>query len=469
MKKTKILATIGPSSCSKKVMRELILNGANGVRINLSHSTRDEHLKIINTAKELRDELKVPLSIVIDTRGPEVRVGKFVNGSAMLKKGQIFTFTSQNIMGNNEVVSVSEPRIFKSLSVGGKIFACDGLIVMKITEVHSDHIVTKVVTGGKISDRKSLFFPNVEYNFPYLGEADKSDLEWAIKQDVDYFAISFVNTADNVNEIRQLIAKNGGKQEIISKIESKLGIKNIDDIIEASDGIMVARGDLGVELAIEKVPKVQKQLIAKTLQKGKFVITATEMLESMTNNIRPTRAEVSDVANAVIDGSSTIMLSGETSVGKYPQNVVKTMANIATSTEKTIKYHNNFMELDFNTKDIPDIISYNTVGCSFSSNAKAIVVVTNSGRTAKLTARFKPHCPIVALTDVKSVYHKLALVDNIIPVFSKIPYGKLSHIIKLAKDVVGQLHLVNNDEIFIVSSASRTNDIDTDFIKIEKF
>jgi len=468
MKKTKILATIGPSSNNYKTLKEMIFHGLNGVRINLSHSTREEHLKVINLAKKLRDELNIPLSIVVDTRGPEVRVGKFIEGSVVLKKGQLFTLTSQKIMGDKDIVSVSEPRIFKALKVGGKVFACDGLIVMKILEVSDDKIVTKITSGGKISDRKSLFFPNVEYNFPYLNKEDKSDIEWAINQGVDYFAISFVNSKDNVLEIKNLIKKHGGHQEVISKIESKLGTKNIDEIIEVSDGIMVARGDLGVELPIEKVPKLQKEIISKSLKKGKFVITATEMLESMTYNIRPTRAEVSDVANAVLDGSSTIMLSGETSIGKYPSNVVKTMSNIACQTERSIKYQDSFVGLNFHTKDIPDIISYNTVSSSFSSNAKAIVVMTNSGRTAKLTARFKPMCPIIALTDVKEVYHKLALVDNIIPVYGKIPYGKLGQIIKLSKDVVTKLGLVNKDEIFIVSSASRTNDIDTDFIKIEK-
>ena len=468
MKRTKILATIGPSSDNYKVMKELIHNGINGVRINLSHSSRDKHLNIINLAKQLRDELNVPLSIVIDTRGPEVRVGRFEKGFVQLKKGQLFTFVSKEILGNDTMVSVSEPSIFKVLKVGGKVLANDGLIIMKIVEIKKDAIVVKVTTGGKLGDRKSLFFPNTEYNFPYLSDSDKSDIEWAIKQGVDYFAISFVNNANNVNEIRKLIKENGGNQEIISKIESKLGVKNIDEIIEASDGIMVARGDLGVELPIEKVPKLQKELINKTLRKGKFVITATEMLESMTYNVRPTRAEVSDVANAVIDGSSTIMLSGETSVGKYPQNVVKTMANIASQAEKTIKYHDEFAQLDFLTKDIPDIISYNTVSSSFSSNAKAIVVMTNSGRTAKLTARFAPHCPILAITDIKHVYNKLALVDNVIPVYTKIPYGKLSSIIDLSKKIVPSVLPINNNDIIIVSSASRTNDVDTDFIKIVK-
>jgi len=466
MKRTKILATVGPSCKDYKTMKELIHNGINGVRINLSHSTRDEHLKIINLAKKLRDELNVPLSIVVDTRGPEVRVGCFEKGCILLKKGQTFTFVAKEILGNNNIVSVNEPSIFKALKVGGKILACDGLISMKITEVNEDNVVVKVINGGKISDRKSLFFPNTEYNFPYVSKADKQDIEWAIKQGVDYFAISFVNSADNVQEIRKLINKNGGNQEIIAKIESKLGVKNIDEIIEASDGIMVARGDLGVELPMEKVPKLQKEIINKTLHKGKFVITATEMLESMIYNIRPTRAEVSDVANAVIDGSSTIMLSGETSIGRYPQNVVKTMANIASQTEKTIKYHREFMKLDFVTKDIPDIISYNTVSSAFSSNAKAIVVVTNSGRTARLTARFKPDCPIIAITDIKDVFHKLALIDNVIPVYSKIPYGKLGSIIDLSKKIVSKILTINKDEIIIVSSASRNNDVDTDFIKI---
>lgn len=468
MKRTKILATIGPSCDTPKVMKELIHNGINGIRINLSHGTREKHLEAINHAKQLRDQLNIPLSIVIDTRGPEVRVGQFEKGHIQLKKGQLFTFVANDMLGNDGMVSVSEPSIFKALKVGGKILANDGLITMKIVEIKNDAVVVKVISGGKLSDKKSLFFPNTDYNFPYLSDKDKSDIEWAIKQGVDYFAISFVNSESNVDEIRNLIKLNSGKQEIIAKIESKLGVKNIDAIIEASDGIMIARGDLGVELPIEKVPKLQKEIIRKTLNKGKFVITATEMLESMTYNIRPTRAEVSDVANAIIDGTSTIMLSGETSIGKYPQNVVKTMASIASQTEKNIKYHDKFAELDFLTKDIPDIISYNTVSSAFSSNAKAIVVMTNSGRTAKLTARFAPHCPIIAITDTKDVYHKLALVDDIIPVFTKIPYGKLSSIIDLSKKIVGSVLPINAGDIIIVSSASRTNDIDTDFIKIVK-
>lgn len=468
MKRTKILATIGPSTNNYKTLKDLVLAGANGVRLNLSHGSREENLRVVNLAKQIRQELNTPLAIVIDTRGPEIRVGRFLDGKATLKKGQIFTFTKQNILGNNEIVSVTEPDIFKVLTVGGKVFACDGLITMKILEVSNDKVVAKVTSGGVISDRKSLFFPNVKYNIPYLNELDKSDIIWGIEQDVDYFAISFVNDASDVQQVRDLIKKHNGTQAIISKIESKLGIKNMDEIIEASDGIMVARGDLGVELAIEKVPKVQKDLIAHTLAKGKFVITATEMLESMTYNIRPTRAEVSDVANAVLDGSSAIMLSGETSVGKYPVEVVKTMANIATSTEKCIKFHNKFAKLDFHTKDIPDIISYNTVGSSFSSNAKAIVVITNSGRTAKLISRFRPQCPIIAITDEIDVYNKCSLVNNVIPVFNKIPYGKLSEIIQLSNKVVTSLGIAHKDDIVIVSSASRNNDIDTDFIKIEK-
>lgn len=468
MQRTKILATTGPSTNNYKVLTDLILAGADGLRINLSHGTRAEHLKIINFAKQIRKELNIPLSIVVDTRGPEVRIGNIIGGSTMLKKGQLFAFTSQKMLGNNDIVSISEPEILKNLTVGGKIFVCDGLISMKIVEKYEDKVITKVINGGKLSDRKSLFFPNVKYNFPYLNRLDKSDIEWAIKQGVDYFALSFVNSASDVMEVRKLIKKYNGSQEIISKIESKLGTKNIDEIIDASDGIMVARGDLGVEISIEKVPKIQKDIILKTLAKGKFVITATEMLESMTYNIRPTRAEVSDVANAVLDGSSTIMLSGETAVGKHPVNVVKTMSNIATSTERTIKYQKNFSELKFQTKDIPDIISYNTVNCSFSSDAKAIVVITNSGRTAKLTARFKPQCPIIALTDNMDVYNKCSLIDNIIPVYSKIPYGNLSEIIKLSNNIVTSLRIAKKGDIFIVSSASRTNDIDTDFIKIEK-
>lgn len=469
MKNTKILATLGPASSNYKTLKEMVQNGLNAVRINLSHSDRKSHENTINLVKKLRHELNVPLAIVVDTRGPEVRVEKFKSNKVTLKKGQEFTLFAKNTLGDEHGVSVTEPKLFEVLKTGNKIYACDGLITMKITAVEQDKVITKVLSGGEISNHKSLFFPNVTYNIPYLSKADRDDIIWAINQGVDYFALSFVNSASNVEEIKKIVKSHGGNQLLISKIESKLGVKNIDEIIAVSDGIMVARGDLGVEMPMQKVPVLQKQIINKTLSHGKFVITATEMLESMTFSIRPTRAEVSDVANAVLDGSSAIMLSGETSVGINPPNVVKTMAQIATQTEKSIKYKLNFEKLQFRYNDVPDIISYSTVATSFSCNANLIAVISNSGRTPKLTARFHPNCPILAITDNETTFNQLSLINNVVPVFNKIPYGELSKIFDLSVKLAKSHQLLQKGDLVVISSASRYNDNNSDFIKIVKY
>ena len=468
MRKTKILATIGPACNNYNTLKEMVLNGLNGVRINFSHGDIKTNQQIIDLAKQIRTELNVPLSIVVDTRGPEVRITKFKNGKVMLKKGQLFKLTSFLDDGDETQVGVTRPVIFKALKVGDKVLACDGLIVMKIESIGENEITCKVMAGGEISNNKGLFFPGVEYNFEYLNDADKNDIIWAIKNDADYIAASFVNRKEDVLTLKELVKEYGGKQEIISKIESKSGLKNLDEIIEASDGIMVARGDLGVELPLQKIPKIQKDMIEKTTRAGKFVITATEMLASMQDNIRPTRAEVSDVANAVIQGTSTIMLSGETAVGKYPAEVVKTMAQIAEQTEKDINRKENFEALSFKSKNIPDVISYSASSTSFDLNAKAITVLTNSGNSAKLIARFKPNCPIIAITDETQVYYKCGIIGGVYPKLSKIPYGNLSLIFKLCVDTALESRFVKPNDYIVISSASRHMEIDTDFVKILK-
>lgn len=466
MRKTKILATIGPACNNYKTLKEMVQNGLNGVRINFSHGDVKTNQVIIDLAKQIRNELNVPLSIVVDTRGPEVRVTKFKNGKITLKKGQLFKFNGNLDGGDENQVGVTRPIIFKALKEGDKVLACDGLIVMKVVEVSDKEITCKVTAGGEISNNKGLFFPGIEYNFEYLNDADKKDIIWAIKNDADYIAASFVNCKEDVLILKDLVKKHGGKQEIISKIESKSGLKNLDEIIEVSDGIMVARGDLGVELPLQKLPKIQRDMIEKTTRAGKFVITATEMLASMQDNIRPTRAEVSDVANAVIQGSSTIMLSGETAVGKYPAEVIKTMAQIAEQTEKDINRKENFANLTFKSKNIPDVISYSASSTSFDLNAKAITVLTNSGNSAKLIARFKPNCPILAVTDEPQVYYKCGLIGGVYPKLTKIPYGDLKQIFKLCVNTALNSKFAKQGDYIVISSASRHMEIDTDFVKI---
>lgn len=466
MRKTKILATIGPACNNYKTLKEMVLAGLNGVRINFSHGSIEKNQVILDLAKQIRSELNVPLSIVVDTRGPEVRVRTFESGKIILKKGQTFSFTNQTTAGDQTKVGVTKPVIFKALKVGAKVLACDGLISLRILEVSDSEIKCKVLAGGEISDNKGLFFPGVKYNFDYLNDADKSDIIWAIKNGADYIAGSFVNSAEDVLALKDLVKKHDGKQEIIAKIESKAGLKNLDEIINVADGIMVARGDLGVELPLQTIPKWQREIIEKTMLAGKFVITATEMLASMQESIRPTRAEVSDVANAVLQGTSTIMLSGETAVGKYPVEAVKTMAQIAETCEKDVKRSAQFNTIAFKPKNTPDIISHSAVSTSFGLNAKAIVVLTNSGNSAKLISRFKPNCPIVAVTDEEQVFQKCGLIGGVTPILRKIPYGKVSEIFKLCEDCVVSQKLAKPDDYIVVSSASRHMEIDTDFVKI---
>lgn len=465
MRKTKILATIGPACNNYKTLKEMVVAGLNGVRINFSHGSQQTNQQILDLAKQIREELNCPLSIVVDTRGPEVRVKQFKNGAVTLKRGQTFSLFAKNALGDETGVAITRPVILKALKVGSRVLACDGLIVLKITELSDEEAKCKVISGGEIADNKGLFFPGVKYNFDYLNDADKSDIIWAIKNEVDYIACSFVNSKEDVSAIRNLITKHGGKQEIIAKIESKTGLKNLDEIIEASDGIMVARGDLGVEMPLQTLPRIQREMIEKTTLAGKFVITATEMLASMQENIRPTRAEVSDVANAVLQGTSTIMLSGETAVGKYPVETIKTMSQIAETQEKDMK-SSKFVLPDFKSKNIPDTISHTAVSTSIDLNAKAIMVLTNSGNSAKLISRFRPNCPVIAITDEKSVYHKCGIIGGVYPVVKNIPYGKVSDIFKLCQSTATILKVARPGDYVVVSSASRHMEIDTDFVKV---
>ncbi len=466
LQKTKIIATLGPSCNSYKTLKEMVLNGLNVVRLNLSHSTQSEHQKYVNLAKEVRKDMGVSLPIMLDTRGPEVRVDVFEKGSVKLKKGDNFTFTAKKVLGNERIATINTPQVFSGLKVGGKILACNGLLTFKIIEKHEEKVVCKVMNNGELADHKSLFLPNVELNIPYLNKADKKDIIWGIQNEVEYIAASFVSKKEDVIELKKFIKENGGTCDIIAKIESNQGVKNLDEILEHCAGIMVARGDLGVEVPMQRLPKIQKDIIFKTRLAGKISITATEMLESMIKNLRPTRAETSDVANAVFDGTSAVMLSGETAMGKHPVEVIKTMSSIVRQTEKSIDYTSRINSTPFKIKTIPDVVSYTSVLTSASANAKTIAVTSNSGRSPKLISRFMPACPIMALTDTFDTFNKLGLVWGIQPVLTKLPEQQLNEVIKLSNKQALNCKLAKAGDVIVVTSASRTNVMATDFVKV---
>lgn len=466
-RKTKIIATIGPSSNNYKVLKDMVNAGLSVVRLNMSHGTRETHQIVVDLVKKLRSDLDISLPIMMDNRGPEIRVLNFANGSVNIKRGQNFAFCGDNITGDNTQVSLNHPSIVGDVKVGDKILACNGLISFRVTSIEGSRINTKALNSGVLSNHKSLFLPNTRLNIPYLNEEDKKDIVWAIKNDIEYIACSFINCADDVKSVKDYISKNGGSMDVISKIESKRGVKNLDEIIEMSEGIMVARGDLGVELPLQTLPSVQKQIIDKTRRAGKICITATEMLESMISNPRPTRAETSDVANAVFDGTGVVMLSGETAMGKYPVEVVKFMSEITRVAEKNCDYYDLFRHTNYPlTKCMSDVISYNTASCSFTTQNKAIMVISDSGRSPRLISRFYPASPIIAITDNQRVFQKLNMYWGIVPVFSTLPKQQLNDIISLCDNIAKSQKIANTGDTVIIASASRYNEIDTDFIKL---
>ena len=465
MKKTKIIGTIGPASIDYNVMKNLVLAGLNVVRINLSHAKQKDMDTIFKNVIKLRKELSVPLPIMIDTRGPELRVKTFKDGAVEIKKGQQFIFTARDVEGNNDIVSLNLPEIVASINVGDRILAVNGLLTFKVVEVTETDVITKAQDSGTLSNRKSLFVPGVKYNTPYLNEADKKDILWGIKNNVDLIAASFVNSKEDVKILRRFIQKNGGHMQIISKIESQCGVNNLDEIIECSDAIMVARGDLGVEVKMERLPELQKQIIKKTVMKGKTVITATEMLESMIENRRPTRAEVTDVANAVYDGTSCVMLSGETANGKYPIEAVKMMAQVCVETERNIKPF-EFMNCD-SINTIEDVVSQSAVTASYTSNVKAIIAHTNSGISAGLISRFRPHVDIIGATPNEIVYRQMELRWGVKPVLTK-EYNSTDELFEIATEIVKKHKLAKSKDMIVVTCGTPKKNGGTNLIKIVK-
>lgn len=420
MKKTKIICTMGPACENEETLEKMIKAGMNVARLNFSHGDHAEHKRRVDMVKRVRERLDQPIALMLDTKGPEYRIGTFENHKITLSEGDEFTFTIEDCVGDEKHVSVSYKNLPREMAVGDPILLNNGLLEFKVTETTNKEIKTQVVIGGDLSDRKSMSFPGKTLKQEYLSERDKEDILFGIENDIDFIACSFVSVKEDILKIRQFLKDNGGEHiDLIAKIENRSGVDNIEDIIDVSDGIMVARGDMGVEIPFEQLPAIQKHMITVCRLKGKRVITATEMLESMITKPRPTRAEISDVANAVYDGTSAVMLSGETAAGIYPVEAVRAMAKIAEQTEKDINYVRRFRSAEFKISSATDAISHATCDLAIDLDAKLIVACSLSGRTARMVSRFRSPTPIIGLTTDERAWRKLSLSWAVLPMLTE--------------------------------------------------
>jgi len=421
MKKTKIVATIGPTSESEDKLRALFENGVNVCRLNFSHGTHDEHQVRIDAIKKVREEMDLPIAIMLDTKGPEIRLGDFKDGIIELEQGQLFTITSRDILGDENIISVTYKGLPQDVEIGGRILIDDGLVELKVIEKTETDIKCVAVNGGTLKNHKGVNVPNVKINLPAVTEKDIEDIKFGIINAIDFIAVSFVRTAEDVTIIRRIVEENNGQNiGIISKIESQQGVDNIDEIMLVTDGIMVARGDLGVEVQPDQIPLIQKELIRKCNIAGKPVITATQMLDSMMRNPRPTRAEVTDIANAILDGSGAIMLSGETAAGKYPIESVKMMHDISITTEASLDYNELLRKMSLQTSlTTTNAIGKATCTTAMDLEAAAIVTATKSGYTSRTISKFRPKAPIIAATQTEEVRRMLALEWGVYPILAK--------------------------------------------------
>jgi len=417
MRKTKIICTIGPASDSEEKLRALIEAGMNVARFNFSHGTHEEHKEKFKRLMRVRREMGKPVATLMDTKGPEIRLRDFEGGKVMLEKGKGFTLTTEEVMGTAQRASITYKDLVKDVSKGGSILIDDGLIELRIDNVTDTDIHCTVVNGGPVSNHKGVNVPDTDLSMPFISEQDRADIEFGCKMGYEYIAASFTRTADDdVRQIREILDAHKSRMKIIAKIESTQGVNNIEEILDAADGVMVARGDLGVEVPMEEVPIYQKKIIALAEARGKIVVTATQMLDSMMHNPRPTRAEATDVANAIYDGTTAIMLSGETASGSYPVEAVQTMSRIAEAAEKDIDYRRRFMQRpDEVDADITTAISHSTCMVAQDIGAKAIVTVTMSGFTARRISKYKPTCPIVACAVSEPVACQMNLLFGVIP------------------------------------------------------
>jgi pyruvate kinase len=421
MRKTKIICTLGPAVDDADEMKKLLENGVDAVRLNFSHGTHEEHLQRLRLFKQIRDELNIPVASILDTKGPEIRIKTFSSERVTLSAGAVFIITTDDIVGDERRVSTTYPLLHKELKPGNRILLDDGLIELKVIEVKGTDIHCLVVNGGVLSNHKSMNIPDAAIRLESLTEKDVLDIRFAVENEMDFIAASFIRSREDVLAIRASLDSFGGSAiKIISKIENREGVNNIDDIVAVSDAIMVARGDLGVEINAWEVPIIQKTMIAACTLRGKPVIVATQMLDSMTRNPRPTRAEVSDVANAVFDGASCVMLSGETAAGRYPLESVVTMSKTLAAAEEAIDYWKRFRDLGFEKKvTVSDAISHACCTTAMDLSASAVITITTSGHTARMISRFRPQCPIIALTEHDSVRRQLCISWGVVPMAGK--------------------------------------------------
>ena len=425
MRKTKIICTLGPSTDKDGVLEELIKEGMNVARFNFSHGLHDEQKGRIDKLKEIRTRLGKPIAALLDTKGPEIRICEFADGKITLKEGQLFTLTPDDIEGNDKIVSVTYKELYKDVRPGNHILIDDGLIELEVQKIKGHDIVCKVINGGVLGNKKGVNLPGVEVNMPFISPKDRDDILFGIKEGYDFIAASFTRTAADIKEIRDILEKNGGQGiKIIAKIENQQGVDNIDSIIEAADGIMIARGDMGVEIPLEDVPVIQKDIISKVYTAGKQVITATQMLDSMIKNPRPTRAETTDVANAIYQGTSAIMLSGETAAGKYPVEALKTMVKIAVRTEADVEYNKQFrVRYNGGASNMTTAISHATCMTAIDLDAKAIIAITRSGNTARMVSKYRPGCMIIGCTPDERTCRQMNLAWGVTPIHMKEEYS----------------------------------------------
>lgn len=458
MRKTKIICTMGPAVESEDKIRELIKAGMDAARFNFSHGSHEEHKKRIDLVKKVASDMGVPIALILDTKGPEIRVRDFENGYIDLEKGQTFTlYKDPDFLGNNTGVGITYPYLSEDVEKGVRILIDDGLVSMIVEDVSDGNIICKVENSGRIKNRKSINIPGVDIDQVFISDSDRKDILFGIEQDIDFIAASFVRSQEDVKKLRKLLNANGGTRvKIIAKIENESGIKNLDKILDVADGAMVARGDMGVEIPFDQLPAIQKNIIKTCYRKGRIVVTATQMLESMTEHPRPTRAEVSDVANAVYDGTTAIMLSGETAAGKYPVEAVKAMAAIAEYTENQINYQERYLKNNLMLEqDIVNTITSASVEASFFLKAKAIVVGTVTGRTAHIASYYRPSVPIIAgCTDEKAA-RQLKLDYGVYPFHAELTDDR-DDMKKQAIDIATKSGLVKKDDLIVLICGSLT-------------
>lgn len=469
MRKTKIICTVGPACNNEETLTKMCEAGMNVARLNFSHGTHEQHKEMIDLIKKVREKLNTPIAIMLDTKGPEYRIKTFKDDKISLSDGDEFIFTTEDIIGDEKRVSVNYKGLIDDLQIGDTILVNNGLVIFKVKELTDKDALCTVVTGGELSNQKSMSFPNKVLKQIYLSEQDKKDILFGIENDIDYIAASFVSCEQDMLDIKNFINENGGSEiGLVAKIENRFGVDNLYEISRHCEGVMIARGDLGVEIPFKELPAVQKKLVTACRLLGKRIITATEMLESMIHNPRPTRAEISDVANAVYDGTSAVMLSGETAAGKYPVQTVQIMSDICEETENHINYNKRFHNSGFEIKNNIDAVSHSACTMAIGVNAKAIAVCSISGRTARFVSRFRPVADVVALTTSKKVWRKLSLSWGVIPVLCEEYPSAEVMFYNASRKTSKLLRLKNGDNLIIIGGTTSGKSGETNTIRLER-